>query len=86
MYKTKLHNRNNVSGLVIAVLRKKIMPTMSQRALAGQLQLVGVDMDKNAVQRIESGERFVTDIELIGFAKVFHISVDELLICPGENG
>lgn len=34
---------------------------------------------KNAVQRIESGERFVTDIELAALADVFNISTDDLL-------
>jgi transcriptional regulator with XRE-family HTH domain len=52
---------------------------MSQRALADQLQLVGIDVDKNAVQRIESGQRFVTDIELLALARVFSVTTDELL-------
>ena len=43
------------------------------------MQLVGLDVDKNAIQRIESGKRFVTDIELLGFAHVFEVAVDELL-------
>lgn len=52
---------------------------MSQRALAEKLQLIGVDVDKNAVQRIESGQRFVTDIEIIALCKIFNVSCDELL-------
>lgn len=52
---------------------------MSQRILAERMQLLGIDLDKNAIQRIESGQRFVTDIELVCFAKVFEISCDELL-------
>lgn len=52
---------------------------MSQRILAEKLQLKGIDVDKNAVQRIESGERFVTDIELAALADVFGISTDDLL-------
>lgn len=52
---------------------------MSQRMLAERLQLTGVDVDKNAIQRIEAGKRFVTDIELLGLAKIFHTSCDALL-------
>ena len=52
---------------------------MSQRMLAERLQLLGIDVDKNAIQRIESGQRFVTDIEIIALSKVFNISCDELL-------
>ena len=52
---------------------------MSQRILADKLQLKGIDVDKNAIQRIESGERFVTDIEIKALAETFNVSVDELL-------
>ncbi len=68
---------NNICGKKIAVLRKDL--NISQRVLADKLQLVGIDVDKNAIQRIECGKRFVTDIELKSIAKVFDISVDELL-------
>lgn len=35
-------------------------------------------MDKNAIQRIEVGKRFVTDIELKAFANFFDVSMEEL--------
>ena len=80
MFKNKLENgRNNICGEKIATIRKEAVPKMSQRMLAEKLQINGIDVDKNAVQRIESGERFVTDIELKVIAKIFNISVDELL-------
>lgn len=68
---------NNVCGVNIAQRRKELR--ISQRELSDRLQMVGLDIDKNAIQRIESGKRFVTDIELIGFANVFQITVEELL-------
>ncbi len=68
---------NNLSGKNIAELRKSM--NLSQRALADKLQLIGLDVDKNAIQRIECGKRFVTDIELVAFSKIFNITVDELL-------
>ncbi len=51
----------------------------SQQALANKMQLMGIDMDKNAIQRIESGQRFVTDIELRAFARLFNTTADELM-------
>lgn len=51
----------------------------SQKALADLLQVAGLDVDKNAVQRIESGQRFVTDIELQVIAKVLKVSYEDLL-------
>lgn len=49
-------------------LRKALK--ISQRELSDRLQVVGLDIDKNAVQRIESGQRFVTDIEILAIANV----------------
>ena len=71
--------RNNICGENVYALRKLCIPKMSQRILAEKLQINGIDVDKNAVQRIESGERFVTDIELAVLAKIFDVTVDELL-------
>lgn len=80
MYKNKADNgRNNISGINIAKFRKSLLPKTSQRALADKMQLEGIELDKNAIQRIESGERFVTDIELKTFAKVLNVSYSELL-------
>lgn len=69
---------NNVCGKSIAKLRLELK--ISQRELADRMQLVGIDIDKNAIQRIECGKRFVTDIEIIAFAKIFNVSFDELLL------
>lgn len=80
MFKNKTANgKNNICGEQIFRLRKQQEPRMSQRILAEQLQLQGIDVDKNAIQRIESGQRFVTDIELICFARIFEVSLEELL-------
>lgn len=68
---------NNICGKNIAKFRA--MLRISQRALAEKLQLVGLDIDKNAIQRIECGKRFVTDIEISAFAKVFEVTIEELL-------
>ncbi len=68
---------NNVCGSNISVFRKEL--GLSQRELADKLQLIGLDVDKNAIQRIECGKRFVTDIELISFSKIFDKSYEELL-------
>ena len=79
MYKNKYNNRNNICGSNIASLRKGIIPKMSQRALADKLQIIGIDVDKNAIQRIENGKRFVTDIELLALSQLFNVSTDRLL-------
>ena len=79
MFKNKNGNYNNISGENIARIRKAIVPTVSQRALADKLQLCGIDVDKNAIHRIECGKRFVTDIELVAIAKVLNVPILDLL-------
>lgn len=78
MYKNKNGNRNNICGVKIRELRLNHIPQLSQRALADQLQLLGIDLDKNAIQRIESGARFITDIELKGFSDFFNVNLNDL--------
>lgn len=80
MYKTYgPDGRRNLCGVRVAAIRKARVPKLSQRGLADLLQLQGVDVDKNAVQRIESGQRFVTDIELKALARILKVSTEELL-------
>lgn len=80
MYKNKATDgRNNISGKNIAAIRKNMVPKTSQRALADKMQLEGIEIDKNAIQRIESGQRFVTDIELKVFARILNVTCEELL-------
>lgn len=68
---------NNLSGANIARFRKEL--GLSQRELADRLQLAGLDIDKNAVQRVEARKRFVTDIELAVFAEVLEQELGALI-------
>ncbi len=68
---------NNVCGKVLSEYREK--HNLSQRKLADMLQLSGLDIDKNAIQRIEAGKRFVTDIEIKHLSKVLELSYEQLL-------
>ena len=78
MFINKSHDGlNNICGKNIAKFRIELK--ISQRQLADKMQLVGIDIDKNAIQRIECGKRFVTDIEIIAFAKIFNITYEQLL-------
>ena len=69
--------QNNICGRQVARLRKEM--GKSQRQLADMLQLLGLDVDKNAIQRIEAGKRFVTDIELFYLRQALNTTYDALL-------
>ncbi len=80
MFKNRANNgKANICGSNIAKYRMKMNPKMSQRALADKLQVLGLDVDKNAIQRIECGKRFVTDIELVALAQALEVDVLMLL-------
>lgn len=70
-------NLNNICGKNVARLRKELK--ISQRELADRLQLIGIDVDKNAIQRIEAGKRFVTDIELKKLGELFGVKLEVLV-------
>ena len=86
MYKNRLADGScNICGRKVARLRSGLSPKVSQRALAERMQLEGVDLDKNAIQRIECGKRFVTDIELRALAAALGEGRLELVLLLGQR-
>lgn len=80
MYKNKANDgSNNICGRKIKQFRVALPSKPSQREFADMLQIAGLDMDKNAIQRIENGKRFITDIELKVIARVLDVSYTDLL-------
>lgn len=71
-----IDGKNNICGKNISKFRKELK--LSQRALAEKLQLLGLDLDKNAIQRMEAGQCFITDIELVFLAKALNKTIVEL--------
>ena len=43
------------------------------------MQIAGYDVDHHFIRRIENGERFVTDIELIALSKVLSVKLTDLI-------
>ena len=52
---------------------------LSQADLAACMQVNGVTIEREAISKIETGDRFVTDYELMVFAKVLGVSMDWLV-------
>ncbi|MGN0314650.1 MAG: helix-turn-helix domain-containing protein [Fusicatenibacter sp.] len=74
--RTNTGEKNLVSRQLIE-LRKQ--HNYSQRDLAYRLQLAGYDMDKNVITRIETNQRYVTDLELKAFSEIFDVTYDYLI-------
>lgn len=84
MFKIKAADgTNNLTGRKIAQIRKS--KKISQRKLAAQMQLLGYDVDHYFIRRVENGERFVTDIDLVIFSKALNIPISEILSAEDAN-
>lgn len=79
MFTNRAENGNNICGRKVKEFRENLPEKTSQRKLAEMLRMIGLEINKNAVQRIESGQRFVTDIELKVIARVLKVDYCELL-------
>mgnify|MGYP003427074484 FL=1 len=75
----KKYNRVNIAGINIKRIRKEKYPDMSQNGLATQLQLQGIAINKNAIQRMEAGLCAINDIQLVAIAKILHVTIEDLL-------
>ncbi|MBR4086600.1 MAG: helix-turn-helix transcriptional regulator [Clostridia bacterium] len=78
MFKIKAADgTNNLCGRRIAEIRKS--RKLSQRKLATKMQLLGFDVDHYFIRRVENGERFVTDIDLVIFARALDVAISDML-------
>ena len=67
----------NVAGRHVRELRMK--RGLSQEQLAAKLQLMGYRSGQKAISRMETGDRVVTDYELLLLAQVLNVSPLQLL-------
>lgn len=67
----------NIIGKKIRQLR--IKQGLTQKALAGKLQLEGYEFNDLTILRIENGTRFVPDYEVKALAYAFCVSYEYLL-------
>ena len=68
----------NICGDRVRIGRALHKPPMTQEDLARELNLMGMDMTKLIVSRIEKNQRHVCDGELVMLAKALGVSMDWL--------
>jgi len=71
------HGKKNICGDRLREAR--VVRRLRQEDLAAKIQIEGVIMERDSISRIEIGTRFVSDFELMIFAKVLGVSVNWLL-------
>jgi transcriptional regulator with XRE-family HTH domain len=71
--------KRNIVGTRVRQARKAARPLITQTDLVARLQLLGILIDQGGVSKIESGQRPVSDIEVVALAKALRVSVSWLL-------
>ena len=69
--------KKNICGTRIKEARKALH--LSQEDLAAKLQVSGVVIERNSISRIESGDRFVADYELLVLSRILGVTPAYLL-------
>lgn len=78
MYQSsKYDNKLNVTGRKIKELRQKNHLSLSNLSI--KLALMGIDISKPSLHKLENGNRVIKDYELHGLSQVFNIPLSDLL-------
>jgi transcriptional regulator with XRE-family HTH domain len=70
--------RKNLIGQKIKLARHNNNPKMTQEGLATRLELLGYQINRAVISKIETGDREINDIEIMAFAKALNVSVEWL--------
>ena len=71
------NGKKNISG--DRIYQARTSQRISQADLAARLQVRGVLIEREAISKIETGDRFVADYELMAFADVLNVTMEWLI-------
>ena len=75
----KIYDYNGVKNISGDRIRQaRTAKRLSQENLAAKMQVNGVTIEREAISKIETGDRFVADYELRAFSQVLGVSMDWL--------
>lgn len=69
----------NIIGLRVREARVKANPPVTQQDLSARLGVLGIDIYRVSISKIESGDRFVADFEVVAIAEALSVNVEWLL-------
>ena len=72
--------KKNISGERIHQARTAMR--LSQSDLAARMQVHGVTIEREAISKMETGDRFVADYELMVLAKILNVTIEWLVSSP----
>lgn len=69
-------NSYNVIGKNIQSLRKN--NKITQEELCARMQVLGYQISRSDISKLENGKKIIADFEIIGFAKALKVSILDL--------
>lgn len=72
-----MKKRNLIGGNLKKYRKSK---KLSQRSFVAKLHLIGLNLDQSSLARIETFQREVYDFEIVYFAKVLDINIQDLYL------
>ena len=77
MKKSKITNNiYNICGKNIKRIRKE--QKVTQDELCARMQVMGYQISRSDISKLENGKKFITDFELLGFSKALKVSILDL--------
>ncbi len=76
MKTNKYKGKSNYLGNLIKEERK--LNKLSQNQLASKMQLMGINIGKNDISKIESSKRLIKDYELIAIKDILNIDLNNI--------
>jgi len=73
----KFNNKSNITGKIVEKYR--LQKDMSREDLAHKLQLMGLNIDRSHLLRLEKNKVIVKDFELLAICKILDIKYEDLL-------
>lgn len=73
----RFRESHNLTGPQIKKLRKR--KGLTQEQVVAKMQVAGIQIDQKAISRIETGDRVITDYELMCLAEILGASIDQII-------
>ena len=72
----ELQNSFNLTGKNIKKFRKE--KKITQVDLCARMQVMGFKISRSDISKLETGKRFISDFEVLGFANALKVSILDL--------
>jgi transcriptional regulator with XRE-family HTH domain len=73
------NNSKNIVGRRVRLARKRMKEIVTQQDLSARLGVMGINIDRVSISKIESGQRFVADFEIVALADALNVTLEWLL-------